>query len=329
MHDRSFVVAPLAPDHFRIQLHRHEARLSWDAVEDPQEPSSTPTGYIVYTAVGESDFDNGTYVRKNHFELELEPGVLYHFKVAACNSGGKSFTTEVLSALYNPKALQTILVVNGFHRLSSPAILENGLHQGFNLDEDPGITYGPTFGWVGRQINFDRTQMGVEVGGLGDSSDELAGVLIAGNDFNYVMTHAQAIQAAGSYNIVSCASEVVESGLMPLKDYAVIDLLLGLERTDGHSVESYKTFRPSMQQALRNYTAQGGSLLVSGAYIGRDMLADNEQAFMSRVLHCQYGGARPGYHALLLPEPQRGALCCHLYRHPASCSVSHHGHAVC
>ena len=290
MHDKPFVVAPLAPDHFRIQLHKHEARLSWNAVEDPQEPSSTPTGYIVYTAVGESDFDNGTYVRKNHFQLELEPGILYHFKVAACNSGGKSFTTEVLSALYNPKAQQTILVVNGFHRLSSPAILENGLHQGFNLDEDPGITYGPTFGWVGRQINFDRTQMGVEVGGLGDSSDELAGVLIAGNDFNYVMTHAQAIQAAGNYNIVSCASEAVESGLMSLKGYAAVDLLLGLERTDGHSVESYKTFRPSMQQALSDYTSQGGSLLVSGAYIGRDMLADNEQAFMSRVLHCQYGG---------------------------------------
>jgi hypothetical protein len=182
------------------------------------------------------------------------------------------------------------MIIDGFHRLSSPAVRNTVDEQGFDFDQDPGITYGPTFGWVGRQINFDRTQMGVEVGGLGDSSDELAGVLIAGNDFNYVMTHAQAIQAAGSYNIVSCASEVVESGLMPLKDYAVIDLLLGLERTDGHSVESYKTFRPSMQQALRDYTAQGGSLLVSGAYIGRDMLADNEQAFLSRVLHCQYGG---------------------------------------
>ena len=290
MHDKPFVVTPLAPDHFRIQLHGQKARLSWNAVEDPQEPSSTPTGYIVYTAVGESDFDNGTYVRKNHFELELEPDILYHFKVAACNSGGKSFTTEVLSTLYHPKAQQTILVVNGFHRLSSPAILENGLHQGFNLDQDPGITYGPTFGWVGRQINFDRTQMGVEIGGLGDSSDELAGMLIAGNDFNYVMTHAQAIQSAGNYNIVSCSSEAVESGHMLLKDYAVVDLLLGLEYTDGHSVESYKTFRPSMQQALRDYTLQGGSLLVSGAYIGRDMLTDNEQVFMSRVLHCQYGG---------------------------------------
>ena len=290
MHDKPFVVAPLAPDHFQIQLHSQEARLSWDTVEDPQEPSSTPTGYIVYTAVGESDFDNGTYVRKNHFELALEPGILYHFKVAACNSGGKSFPTEVLSALYHPKAQQTILVVNGFHRLSSPAILENGLHQGFNLDEDPGITYGPTFGWVGRQINFDRTQMGVEIGGLGDSSDELAGMLIAGNDFDYVMTHAQAIQEAGNYNIVSCSSEAVESGHMPLKDYAVVDLLLGLECTDGHSVESYKTFRPSMQQALRNYTLHGGHLLVSGAYIARDMLTDDEQAFMSHVLHCQFGG---------------------------------------
>ena len=68
-----------------------------------------------------------------------------------------------------------------------------------------------TLGWVGRQINFDRKQMGNENGGLGDSSEELAGRLIAGNDFNYVKTHAEAIASAGRYNIVSCSSEALET----------------------------------------------------------------------------------------------------------------------
>ena len=43
------------------------------------------------------DFDNGTVVRsRNNYEVRLEPGLLYHFKVAAFNDGGKSFTTETL-----------------------------------------------------------------------------------------------------------------------------------------------------------------------------------------------------------------------------------------
>ena len=291
-HGKLFTVAPLTPDNFCIEFVRNnEVRLSWNVVNDPQEPTAKPTGYILYTAIGDADFDNGTYIRSkdSHF-VELEPDLLYHFKVVAFNHGGKSFPTEVLSARYTPKAAGTVMIINGFHRLSSPAIRENGLHQGFDLDEDPGITYGPTLGWVGRQINFDRTQMGNENGGLGDSSDELAGTLIAGNDFNYVMTHAKAVSEAGAYNIVSCASEAVSTGRVQLNRYPVVDLLLGLERNDGHSLNLYKTFDPSMQKALTGYTQQGGRLLVSGAYTVSDMMTDQEQQFMARVLHCQYGG---------------------------------------
>lgn len=291
-HNTSLMVAPLAPDNFRIEFTKdNEVRLSWEPVEDPQEPTANPSGYIVYTAMGDADFDNGTYVRaKNSLELQLEPNLLYHFKVVAANRGGKSFPTEVLSALYNPKAHQTVMIVNGFHRVSSPAIRNNGLHQGFDLDEDPGVTYGPTYGWVGRQINFDRTQMGDENGGLGDSSDELAGMLIAGNDFNYVMNHAEAIQMAGNYNIVSCSSQAVETARVQLGKYHVVDILLGLERNDGHSLDYYKTFDTSLQQALQVFTSQGGRLLVSGAYTGSDMQSEAEQRFLASVLHCQYGG---------------------------------------
>ena len=290
-HGRSFVVAPLAPDNFRIEFcGKDEVRLSWNAVDDPQEPTSKPTGYILYTAVGEADFDNGVMVKKTSHEIKLEPNQTYHFRVAAVNRGGQSFPTEVLSALYNPQARQTVMIVNGFHRLSSPAVRNNALEQGFDLNEDPGVTYGPTLGWVGRQQNFDRAQMGVEDGGLGYSGDELAGKLIAGNDFNYVRTHADAIASAKQYNIVSCSNDAVETGKVKLSQYAAIDLLLGLERNDGHSLVYYKTFTSSMQRALQDYSKRGGALLVSGAYVGSDMTTDTDRLFLSNVLKCQYGG---------------------------------------
>ena len=286
-HGKPFVVTPLAPDHFRVELKKGVACLSWDAVNDLQEPTAKPTGYVVYTA----DFDNGTYVRgKTEHEVKLEPGLLYHFKVAAVNRGGESFTTEVLSACSMPNANKTVMIVNGFHRVSSPAIRNTPAEQGFDLDEDPGVTYGPTLGWSGRQINFDRKQMGVEDGGLGNSGEELTGMLIAGNDFNYVMTHAKAIASAKQYNIVSCSSETVETGKVNLIGYDAVDLLLGLERHDGHSLKAYKTFTSHMQDALKRYTTHGGALLVSGAYVGTDMTQDADRQFLQNVLKSTWGG---------------------------------------
>ncbi len=290
-HGRPFVVTPLAPDHFRVELKKGVACLSWDAVNDLQEPTAKPTGYVVYTAIGDADFDNGTYVRgKTEHEVELEPGLLYHFKVAAVNRGGESFTTEVLSACSMPNANKTVMIVNSFHRVSSPAIRNTPAEQGFDLDEDPGVTYGPTLGWSGRQINFDRKQMGVEDGGLGNSGEELTGMLIAGNDFNYVMTHAKAIASAKQYNIVSCSSETVETGKVNLIGYDAVDLLLGLERHDGHSLKAYKTFTSHMQDALKRYTTHGGALLVSGAYVGTDMTQDADRQFLQNVLKSTWGG---------------------------------------
>jgi hypothetical protein len=154
---------------------------------------------------------------------------------------------------------------------------------------------GPTYGWSGRQLNFNRSQMGIEDGGLGDSGEELTGVLIAGNDFNYVQSHAEALAASRQYNIISCSSQALEAAQVAYLPHTAIDLLLGLERNDGHSLEYYKTFTPAMQHVLQNYTSRGGRLLVSGAYVGSDMMGDGEQQFLRNVLKCQYTGRNKSF----------------------------------
>ena len=290
-HDQPCVITPLAPDHFRIELSKNRARLYWDEVSDPQEPSASPTGYIVYTSQGGADFDNGVYVKGKSHEVELEPGMLYHFKVVATNKGGRSFPTETLSAYYTPAAKKTVMIVNGFQRLSSPAIRNNDNEQGFDIDDDPGITYGTTAGWVGRQRCFSRSQMGGESpNDLGWSSEELAGMFIAGNEFNYVATHALAIASAQEYNIVSASREAVETGNTKLKGYALVDLVLGLERNDGHSLKYYKALPKNLRSLLQNYAKRGGALLVSGAYIGTDIAGKEEEQFVNQTLKCTYGG---------------------------------------
>ena len=294
-HHQSCVVTPLAPTNFRIGLSKNKARLEWDAVSDPQESSASPTGYIVYTSQGGADFDNGIYVKSRNYELELEPDMLYHFKVVAANKGGVSFPTEVLSACYHPGAKKTVMIINGFHRLSSPAVRNNADEQGFDINLDPGVSYGTTAGVVGRQRCFSRSQMGGESSNdLGWSSDELAGMFIAGNDFNYVATHAKAIASAQAYNIVSASSKAVNDGKLKLKGYALVDLILGLERNDGYSLSFYKTFTAPLRKALQDHTRKGGALLVSGAYIGTDIMGTEEEQFVSNTLKCSYGGQYRG-----------------------------------
>jgi hypothetical protein len=45
-----------------------------------------------------------------------------------------------------------------------------------------------------------------------------------------------------------------------------------------------------MRHTLSQYTAQGGALLVSGAYVGSDMQGIDEQQFLANVLKCRYAG---------------------------------------
>ena len=159
------------------------------------------------------------------------------------------------------------------------------------MELDPGITYGKTAGWLGRQRVFDPDKIGIEDStGLGFSGEELAGQIIAGNDFNYVCTHAEALRHDGRFNIVSCSSQAVENGSVKLDQYQVVDLVLGLEKDDGHSLVYYKTLRPTMQSALRKYTYHGGNLLVSGAFVGSDQATDDEKLLLSQLLKCEASG---------------------------------------
>ena len=289
----------MAPDNISVTLtDKGEAKISWTATEDPYEPTAVPTCYVLYTAKDKEDFDNGIFLNsdKTSTTIPLEPDKLYSFRVSAVNAGGESFPSEVVSALYNPTAQRQVLVVNGFHRLASPKVVDNATQLGFDLNADIGVSYGLTAGWRGYQMSFDRSQMGKETSkGLGFTNDSLAGQFFAGNDFDYIRTHANAIASARRYSIASCSSKAIENGKMSLEGYALVDLILGLECNDGYSLVKYQAFPKELRPHLMAHTAQGGALFVSGAYIGRDMTSEQDKAFLSRLLKCDYGGTNSDY----------------------------------
>ena len=285
------VVMPLQPTDFAIRLsnaRRGEVVLSWSETPDPAEPTAAPTSFILYTATGTSDFDNGQEVHGNACTLRLQSGILYHFRIAAANDGGVSEPTAVLSARWVGPDAKTACIIDGFARLSGPA--QHG--QGFYLDEDFGVDRGLTAHWRGRQQVYDTSHIGrADSTGLGWSGSELAGTFIRGNDFDHVRDHASAIAHAKPWNIVSTSRAAIEHGKANLAGISLTDLVLGLERNDGHSLVRYQAFTPRLMTLLAQHTAGGGGLLVSGAYVASDCTSAAQRDFLSRTLHCSFGGA--------------------------------------
>ena len=292
-HSVPSVVQPLPVSNFRIERNSSGGlRLSWIAEKDEQEPTAVPTSYIVYTSEDGMGFDNGTVVYTSSFDFEAKKGVNYCFKVTALNRGGESFPSETLAAYLSKSAhAKDILVVDGFSRLSGPAVVDDYSRQGFDLGSDIGVSYGLTAGWNGRQQCFDKSRAGSEgEGSLGYCGDELAGRFIMGNNRDGSVCHVKDIAMSGAYNVVGCSLEALDNNLVKLDHYNLVDIAFGLQRNDGHSLVMYKTFSETLQSKLRSYAKSGGRILVSGAYVGSDMTQPYERSFMSDVLKTTFTG---------------------------------------
>ena len=289
MHHENYVVQPLPVSHFAVQpgKKKNTFELSWQGVEDPMEPTARPRGYVVYTRLGYGGWDNGTYVRNNEYTFKAEKELVYSFKVTAVNQGGESFPSEILSAYHAKKDRGRILIVNGFTRTSGPAIVESETYQGFDFAADPGIPYLHTPAYCGFQQCFDRKGAGKETpDGLGYSGNELEGILVAGNTFDYPFIHGKAIQqASGEHSFFSCSEKAVEQGFVQLKNYAVVDWIRGAQKT---------AFSQNMKEAIGRYCNQGGNLLLSGSYLGYAMNGPANSQFTENILKYTYGGTMRG-----------------------------------
>lgn len=285
-HNESYIVAPLPPKDLMVKLKTGgKAVISWDAQKDKLENSASPSGYILYTAYGDGDWDNGTAVSKNSVKIKLERGMRYRFKVTAVNKGGESMDSEPVVALFNSDFADKVLLVDAFNRLSSPAIVKNDYSQGFLLDDDMGVTDGLTLGWVGRQVAFDTGKMGMETtDGLGYSTNELSGKPIMGNNHIATTEILRNLERCGKYNVESCNSGCIDNKDVELYNYKAIIYLLGLQRNTPFALKGYPTFTKNITQQLTAYLHTGGNLLLSGAYMMRDSNASGSYSFIKNTL---------------------------------------------
>lgn len=282
-----YAVQPLPVHSFAADLIKNDkaVELSWLPTEDPSESTAAPKGYILYTRIDGGAFDTGkiigdTYKKDGRIaaKTEIQPGHVYEFKIVAYNDGGKSFPSEILSAGVHSWAdpTRTVLVVNNFDRLSSPAWFDSERFAGFDDALDSGVPYRNEINFIGSMYQFRRELpwMDDDCPGFGASYSDKAGQIVIGNTFDYPSVHGRALLDNG-YSF--CSASVGAFTEVPALSEGIFaaDIICGKQVTTkvgrGAVPDRYRVFPEELQKKLRDFTSGGGHVLISGAHIATDV----------------------------------------------------------
>ena len=128
-----------------------------------------PEGFILYTRVDDSGFDEGRRIDAVKgedgfwtFEANIWKGHLHSFKIVAFNDGGKSFPSEILSAGIPEDGYDSnreVLVVNNFTRVSAPAWFDSIDTAGFDDRLDRGVPYMREINFIGEMYEWRRDKV--------------------------------------------------------------------------------------------------------------------------------------------------------------------------
>lgn len=296
----SYVVQPLPVNSFAVELHGDTAHLSWCATKDDLEPTAEPDYYILYTRIGDGGFDTGRRINGTATTVEQRHDEIYSYRVTAVNSGGESFDSETLAACYTSNAKGHVVIINGFDRVAAPMSVQGDSIAGFYNHYDSGVAYIEDISFIGEQTIFDRSLSRSENDNyaLGTCYNDYEQDVIAGNSFDYPALHGRAIAKAG-YSFSSASHRAVSSVDISLKEYDVVDLILGKQRATaigrGCSGYHFEALPAALQAPLREYALEGGAILTSGSYLLTDLwhspiATDEDRAFAEEVLHVTFGG---------------------------------------
>lgn len=277
-YEYDYVVQPLPVEGFGAQFEGDKTvNIKWICVNDRHEPTATPKAYVLYTRVGDGDFDNGILLANSETSIDIEKDKIYSFKVTAVNEGGESFPSEILSVCRKSNEEGSVLVVNGFTRVSAPMSFASSDSIGGFLDFiDHGVPDKVQYNYTGSQYEFRRwiPWMDDDAAGFGASNGNYEVTPLAGNTFDYPYVHGLAIVNAG-YSFISASSDAAMRGQVNLNDFKMVDLILGKQKQTkigtGVFGAKFKTFPAGLQQKITEYCNAGGNIFVSGAYVATDL----------------------------------------------------------
>ena len=282
-YNTQYAVQPLPVRRFGIHaLGKSRYSLSWAPTPDPLEPSAFSKYYIVQERIEGGAFRDIAVVNEPAYELAVADERIHSYRIIAGNDGGLSFPSEVLALRDNGSGIPQVNIVNGFTRISAPDTFEEGDFSGFDYSSDAGVPDVADIISTGVQTDYRRQSdyINDDAPGYGASRGNVEKTITAGNTHDFVYLHGDALRAAG-YGFVSESAEAFASDvtLKPIGSAAnppVVDLILGKQKEilpgTGTKGTRYKAFPEALRQRIEAYCNQGGSMLVSGAYIATDLL---------------------------------------------------------
>ena len=281
-----YVVQPLPVSSIGVSFAgNEEVEITWTPAVDDLEPTAKAESFILYTRIDDGGFDNGVTIsnfsrdgERYSTKVSIKPGHIYSYRIAACNEGGRSFQSETVSAgmPIDVNSEKKVLIVNNFDRVSGPAFIDTPTYAGFNNRLDSGVPDRRDIAFVGEMYEFRRDMEFItnDNPGFGASYTDQVGTIVAGNSFDYPYIHGKAVFEAG-YPFYSCCNETFCSDSTYRKDAWAADIICGKQVTTvvgkGSRPQAYTVFPAGMQKALKDFTADGGNVLVSGAYIATDI----------------------------------------------------------
>lgn len=303
-----YVVQPLPVR--KVAITAKDARgnytLTWQPTVDSLESTATPTYYNIEERIGNGAFVKIARVTEPTYTINVTDDAIHSYRVIAGNDGGVSFPSMVTSLCYRPDA-PTVNIVNGFTRVSAPDWFDSGEIAGFYDTRDHGVPYMEDISYIGETFEFRRNLpwMDDDAAGFGASRANYEDKVIAGNTFDYIYTHGEAIRAAG-YGFVSSSVEAFVDAPETANTPRIVDLILGKQKevAKGRGVYGtyFKTFPVELQNKISKMTKDGTSFFVSGAFVATDLwdnqfstkeVAERDQKFATEVLgyHWRVGQA--------------------------------------
>lgn len=297
---RPYTVQPLPVRSFAIAPAENRSyRLTWAEQVDSVEPTAKPTYYIIEERLDDNKgFKFLAKTFKPEYTVKVSDSKIHSYRIVAANDGGVSFPSEVLALCAAGDGVP-VQIVNGFTRVSAPDVFEFSKDfAGFYDSRDHGVPYVNDISFIGSQFEFRRDipWMDDDAAGFGASRSNYEDKVIAGNTFDFVYTHGQAIAAAG-HPFYSSSVEAYMNQAPGTADAAVVDLILGkqkeIKRGRGVYGTYYKTFPAPLQARIAASAAAGTSFMISGSFIATDLwdnpnsskeTAAADQKFASEVL---------------------------------------------
>jgi len=171
---------------------------------------------------------------------------------------------------------------------------------------EEGVVDGHEFGYSCEVYDFARQSQWLDNDspGWGASHADAEGRVIKGNTFDFCSLHGMALLEAG-YGFISVSEAAFCKGEADKGVYKVVDIIFGEERTKkGVSGSRFDVLDLGMRQKLEACMLAGKSILISGAYIGTDMVerrdsvamvfAGEKLGFKWRSDHADKGGLLKG-----------------------------------